>query len=455
MDRLGGDHLNKKVEELNQMLRDLDLEQKAKNKSLLLIQSDLKKVEDKRNEMLLNIKWTQFIMQQWHQFYQNEQMFQPNDLRLSEVESQDLTVAYQHAKRVLKTQGATDYFTLDSINEKFKYVYDQAQDYRPTSKKETWQLAEEGVAQFEPLDQNQSTHWEILNQNKFRLHYLFEYQGKWVNPFTLQKAIEKEVKEKEDFLGHKEQNELFQDVILKTLGRSIRIRIREAEKWVQKMNRTMSENRNLYSGLQIKLKWTPNVAESENELNTRELVTLLSKDVAALKPAEYNQLLDHFKSLVERVRNHHKATNKPFSALLAEAMDYRKWYSFSMKYKKEGKDWTDFTRKNFGELSTGERILSKYMPLLSAVHARYEDANPDCPLIIIMDEAFSGISDENISDMFQLLDELGFNYIMNSQNVKGDFETVSGIATYELIRPNNQPYVATYPLLQWYGKKTS
>lgn len=453
---LGGDDLSKSVEELNEKIKDLVVEHRNKTTNLLNMQTNLDQTKEKHNERLKDIKWTEFVMKQWHQFYQNEQQFQPHALRLLESESQNINVAYEHAKNVLKGQGATDYLTLDYINEKFKYVYDQVPDYRPTSKKEKYQL-EEDLAPFEPLDQNQATHWEVLNQNKIRLYYLFEYQSTWISPFSLQKAIDKEVKEKEDFLGHRENVELFQEVILKNLGHIIRRKIRQVDKLIDNMNQTMSCKRNIHGGLQLKLRWRANAAESENELHIKDLVELLSKDVAALKPAEYDQLLNHFKSLVERVRNEHATSNnhKPFGQLLAEAMDYRKWFSFSMKYKKKGIDWTEFTRNNFGELSTGERILSIYMPLLAAVHARYQDANPDCPLIVIMDEAFMGISDENIAEMFQLLEELGFNYIMNSQNLKGDYETVSGIATYELIRPDNQPYVAVYPLLQWYGKKKS
>ncbi len=62
-----------------------------------------------------------------------------------------------------------------------------------------------------------------------------------------------------------------------------------------------------------------------------------------------------------------------------------------------------------------ERDLAMYIPLFSAAYSRYSDARPDAPRIISLDEAFAGVDENNIRDMFDLLEKLGFNYIMNSQ----------------------------------------
>jgi hypothetical protein len=41
-----------------------------------------------------------------------------------------------------------------------------------------------------------------------------------------------------------------------------------------------------------------------------------------------------------------------------------------------------------------------------------------------------------------LVEKLGFNYIMNSQSLWGDYDTVSSLSISELVRPKNAPYVA-------------
>ena len=53
--------------------------------------------------------------------------------------------------------------------------------------------------------------------------------------------------------------------------------------------------------------------------------------------------------------------------------------------------------------------------------------------------------------MFELVEELGFNYIMNSQAVWGDYDTVSQLSICELVRPKNAPYV-TVVRYCWTGK---
>jgi hypothetical protein len=49
--------------------------------------------------------------------------------------------------------------------------------------------------------------------------------------------------------------------------------------------------------------------------------------------------------------------------------------------------------------------------------------------------------EENIRDMFRLVEQLHFNYIMNSQVLWGDYDVVPSLNVYELLRPRNAAYV--------------
>ena len=57
--------------------------------------------------------------------------------------------------------------------------------------------------------------------------------------------------------------------------------------------------------------------------------------------------------------------------------------------------------------------------------------------MITLDEAFAGIDDLNIAELFKACEQLGFNYVMNSQALFGDYPTVSKLMIYELLRPQN------------------
>lgn len=92
-----------------------------------------------------------------------------------------------------------------------------------------------------------------------------------------------------------------------------------------------------------------------------------------------------------------------------------------------------------------------YVPLFAAVNAQYRKSDYDeHPRIIALDEAFAGVDDKNISSMFELVQELDFDYIMNSQSLWGCYETVKAIKIAELYRPMNAQ-VVTVIRYTWNG----
>ena len=71
--------------------------------------------------------------------------------------------------------------------------------------------------------------------------------------------------------------------------------------------------------------------------------------------------------------------------------------------------------------------------------------------MISLDEAFAGVDEMNIRDMFRLMVEFEFNFMINSQILWGDHDTVPGLAIYQLIRPENAKYVSVIRYI-WNGK---
>ena len=71
---------------------------------------------------------------------------------------------------------------------------------------------------------------------------------------------------------------------------------------------------------------------------------------------------------------------------------------------------------------------------------------------ISLDEAFAGVDDSNISEMFGLLEKLGFGYIMNSQALWGCYETVPSLEIAELFHEKDSG-VITVILYEWNGKR--
>ncbi|WFR62053.1 SbcC/MukB-like Walker B domain-containing protein [Paenibacillus amylolyticus] len=111
-----------------------------------------------------------------------------------------------------------------------------------------------------------------------------------------------------------------------------------------------------------------------------------------------------------------------------------------------------FTNKVFGELSGGEKAMSIYSPLFAAIAAKYSYAAPDAPRVISLDEAFAGIDNENIAQMFQLVHDFEFDYIMNSQVLWGCYETVDELSIAQILRPVDSPVLAV-ARYYWDGKE--
>src|SRR5690625_7761733 len=82
--------------------------------------------------------------------------------------------------------------------------------------------------------------------------------------------------------------------------------------------------------------------------------------------------------------------------------------------------------------------MAMYIPLFTACYSRYLEADASAPYIISLDEAFAGVDEDNISVMFRIVEELGFDYIMNSQVLWGDYDTVSSLSICELVRRSEE-----------------
>lgn len=284
-----------------------------------------------------------------------------------------------------------------------------------------------------------------------RLNITAKVRGKDVHFYKLLDFITEGIEENEKLLRESDR-QLFEDILVKNISKKIRAKIFHSEKWVKNMNELM-ESMNTSSGLSFSLKWSSKKAETEEQLDTKELVELLKQDGNLMKEEDLNKLSEHFRSKITQARRsvEDKGRSQTFHSIMKEILDYRKWFEFKLFFIKTGQNKKELTNTAFFQFSGGEKAMAMYVPLFSAVFARYEGARKDCPRIIGLDEAFAGVDEKNIADMFRLLGELGLDYVLNSQVLWGDYETVPSLAICELIRPDNVDFV-TVIRYNWNGR---
>lgn len=284
-----------------------------------------------------------------------------------------------------------------------------------------------------------------------RLFLVGKIRGKDVEFYKLIEFIQEGIEESERLLRESDR-QLFEDILVKNISKKIRAKIYHSDMWVNRMNELM-EKMNTSSGLSFSLKWTSKKAESEDQLDTKELVDLLKQEGNLMKESDLNRLSEHFRSKIAEARRLQEDLGKSqsFHSIMREILDYRKWFEFKLYFMKTGQNKKELTNNAFYQLSGGEKAMAMYVPLFSAVYARYAGARKDCPRIISLDEAFAGVDEKNIRDMFRLLNELHLDFVINSQILWGDYDTVPSLSISELIRPDNVNFV-TVIRYHWNGR---
>lgn len=333
------------------------------------------------------------------------------------------------------------------FSQEYNRIADQLQNYRP-------RLETEVLIHLSEIEQQRYSDLASYN-NQIKAYFEADKQKQDI--FDLQQNLESQL-EILKTLMERGDKELFEQIIFDSVGKILRARIEKAQKWVAQMNDLLLNQRNS-SGLSLSIHWKEIAEDSAQNLGTKQLVRLLQKDPVTLSDSDIDAIIRHFQEKINYAQEKLLIEFEEGSTLyqaVAEVLDYRTWFDFELKFKRanEGYQWKPLSDNQFNIFSGGEKAIAMYLPLFAAVYSRYQDAAAEAPYIITLDEAFAGIDDLNIAELFKACEELGFNYAMNSQALYGEYATVSSLMTYELLRPLNNNFVSVIRYY-WDGKKRS
>ena len=246
----------------------------------------------------------------------------------------------------------------------------------------------------------------------------------------------------------KHEREKFEQHILGELGDAIRRRRLEAEELVAAMNRLLG-GVSTSQGIRVKLDWR---LRDDVSGEAREAVHLLTQPIGALLPEERAKLRDCLHHLIELSR-----AEKPelsYAEHLGAALDYRSWFSFRIRYTRPEADgrWMDLHRRS--PLSQGEQKVLCYLPLFAAAAAHFTSlagAAPHAPRLVLLDDAFPKIDVRTHPLLFGLLVQLDLDFVITSERLWGDHETLPSLAIYEALRDPGQRGIAQYEF-RWDGR---
>lgn len=288
-------------------------------------------------------------------------------------------------------------------------------------------------------------------EHSVRLDINARYHGGRITFHELLVQLREDI-QKQSILIEDSDRSLIEDILVNTISKKIRVHIQNSRYWVEVMNQYMNAM-NTSSGLKLSLQWKSHKAETQEELSSEQLVELLEKDVKILKESDLHRLSAHFRSKITSARkiSEQEDTHASFHQVMKQVMDYRTWFEFKIFYQKTGEKKKELTNNAFFAFSGGEKAMTMYIPLFSAVAAKFKGAREDAPLLITLDEAFAGVDEKNINNMFALIGKFQFDYIMNSQVLWGDYPSVPALAIHELFRPENARFI-TVISYEWNGK---
>ncbi|MBO1084942.1 TIGR02680 family protein [Enterococcus mundtii] len=285
------------------------------------------------------------------------------------------------------------------------------------------------------------------------LLYLIDEQNRRTSVQAICQQLSASIEEQEVFVDQ-EDHRLFEEILLNSIGNNIKGLISKTEQWVKKMNQilqnTKDENR-----LRLSIRWVAKIAESEQEMNTKDLVRILRQPSAMLTSEDLERMIRHFREKINYAKilrdKDEEEAGQSLHEVMKDVLDYRHWFKFLLEYQKDNEPKRELTNPRFYKLSGGEKAVAMYLPLFTAMYARFEDAKAEAPRIVCLDEAFAGVDELNIADLFGTLEDLGFDYLLNSQALWGDYDTVSSLNVYQLLRKANSTTVGMVRS-HWNGK---
>lgn len=251
-----------------------------------------------------------------------------------------------------------------------------------------------------------------------------------------------------DLLTERERTQ-FEQHVLGELGDAIRRCQVEADELVTAMNQLLG-GVTTSQGIRVRLDWK---LRDDVPPEARQAVQLLGQPVGALLPEERAVLRDSLHRLIEVSRA--ERPELAYGEHLATALDYRAWWAFKIRYTRpeSAGTWLELHRRS--PLSQGEQKVLCYLPLFAAAAAHFSSlagAAPHAPRLVLLDDAFPKIDVRTHPLLFGLLVQLDLDFVVTSERLWGDHDTVPSLAIYEALRDPAQRGIAQYEY-RWDGRQ--
>ncbi|WP_127500446.1 TIGR02680 family protein [Actinoplanes solisilvae] len=257
-----------------------------------------------------------------------------------------------------------------------------------------------------------------------------------------------ELAQKRSALAEREQH-AFERFLLGELGDALSRQIRSAESLVAAMNTTLAEVRTSH-GLGARLVWA---LRDDSDADTRGAVALLRTPLELRTRDNNDRLREALARRVEDARRSDPSAG--YAVHLRAALDYRSWFSFTVKVTDQARPDRERTLSARTAMSQGEQRVVSYLVLFAAAAAHFTsvgESYPPAPRLILLDDAFAKVDEPTHGRLLGLLVDLDLDAVLTSERLWGCFPEVPSLGIYECLRDPAQPGVATLHF-RWDGRR--
>jgi hypothetical protein len=230
--------------------------------------------------------------------------------------------------------------------------------------------------------------------------------------------------------------ELFRMFLADSTRREVTSKVRDARTGIKAMSALISAHPT-GSGIQVRLNWVP---DEKNAAGMQDIVALMAKD--APLESERQRLQEFFRAHLAAVR---ATPDADYKEQMRRLLDYRQWWRFTISFRR-GPDqpYETLTSKAHGSLSGGEKAVCLHLPLFAAAASYCDSAGvraagpdgkqaPGSPRLILLDEVFAGVDEDNRGDLFELIRVLDLDLVATSESEQGFYRQLDGLAVYQLV----------------------
>ncbi|EIV94700.1 SbcC/MukB-like Walker B domain-containing protein, partial [Frankia sp. QA3] len=221
----------------------------------------------------------------------------------------------------------------------------------------------------------------------------------------------------------------------------------DARELVERMNAVLGRV-TTSQGIGVRLDWR---TRGDLEPATATALRLLAKDPDARTAEEDASVRAAVAGLMDDARDHRPDAS--YRDVIGEVLDYRDWHELRIYLCRPGRPDELLTRRS--RLSEGEKKLVTYLPMAAAASASAAAHDPHgvgAPRLILLDDAFAKVSEDNHARLFGLLVSLDLDFVVTSERLFGTHADVPELSIIEVLR---DPDLRTIALVHyhWDGRQ--